>query len=152
LRKLDDIVARRRAWCRELHTLLESIPGIHCPYPTPGCEPSWWFYLLRVDSQTLGVTTDEFTSALQAEEVRCSAHYIGQPVYRYPLFLDHSAFERPGHPYEVRDYSRECCPTAEAILESGVMLPVNEAFTSRDAQEIAFAIRRLAQWFIKRKQ
>ena len=151
LRKLDDIVARRRQWCAELHALLKGVVGIHRPLPTDGSVPSWWFYMVRVDEAELGVTTDEFNAALQAEDIRCTAHYIGQPVCRYPLFMKHSAFERPGHPFESRDYARESCPIAEAILESAVMLPVNEAFTNQDAHEIAFGIRRLAQWFTNRK-
>lgn len=78
--------------------------------------------------------------------------YIGQPIYRYALFTDHSAFERGGHPYQARDYRKESCPIAEAILKTGVMLPVNEAFTQIDCEEIAHGIRRAATWFSKETQ
>jgi len=146
LRKLDDIVKRRRRWCENLTARLAETPGIALPEPTPGCDPSWWFYLFRVTPE-LRADADTFAAALQAEGVRCGAHYIGTPVYRYPIFRDHSAFSRPGHPYEAHDYSRESCPEAEAILDTGVMLPVNEAFTDTDAEEVSRAIRRCAAWF-----
>ena len=147
LRKLDDIVARRRRWCGALSALLAGTPGITLPEPTHGCDPSWWFYLLRVCPEALGADADAFAKALKAEGIRNSAHYIGKPIYAYPLFTDHSAFERGPHPYEARDYTRESCPVAEAILETGVMLPVNEAFTETDCVEIAAGVRRAAAWF-----
>lgn len=147
LRKLDDIVDRRRHWCEKLTARLKGTPGISLPRPTLDCDPSWWFYLLRVRPDELHADADTFTAALQAEGIRCGAHYIGSPVYRYPLFTDHSAFERGGHPYEARDYKRESCPVAEAILETGVMLTINEAFTETDGAEVAHAVRRAARWY-----
>lgn len=150
LRKLDGIVARRRAWCESLLSGLADTPGIALPEPTPGGNPSWWFFLLRVAPYQLGgATADDFAAALAAEGVRASAHYIGTPIYRYPLFQDHSAYAEHGEntAYARYDYSATSCPVAEAILETGVMLPVNEAFTETDAAEIVFAVRRVACWF-----
>ena len=147
LRKLDDIVTRRRSWCELLSDLLAGTPGITLPEPTPGCDPSWWFYLLRVIPSVLNADADTFVTAIQAEGIRGSAHYIGVPVYRYPLFTDHSAYARGSHAYEARDYTQEACPVAEAILETGLMLPVNEAYTKDDAEEIARGIQRIAAWY-----
>lgn len=147
LRKLDDIVARRRRWCAGLSESLRGTPGIRLPEATPGCDPSWWFYLLRVVPGELGADADTFTAALQAEGVTASAHYIGKPIYQYPIFTDHSAYERGEHPYAARDYTKESCPVAEAILETGVMLRVNEAFTDTDRDEVARAVRRVAHWY-----
>lgn len=147
LRKLDDIVARRRQWCTELSARLAQTPGLNLPEPTSGCNPSWWFYLLRVKPDELNADADQFTAALQAEGIRCSAHYIGQPIYRYPLFTSHSAFERGSHPYAARDYTQESCPVTEDILETAIMLPVNESFTATDCKEIACGVQRVAQWY-----
>lgn len=147
VRKLDAIVDRRRGWCEGLTARLKGTPGLTLPLPTSGCNPSWWFYLMRVTPE-LGVDADRLAAALQAEGVRCGAHYIGTPVYRYPIFRDHSAYARGGHPYESRDYKRESCPTAEAILDTGVMLSVSDAFTDIDAEEVACAVTRAAAWFV----
>ncbi len=149
LRKLDDIVARRRRWCAGLTERLRGTPGIALPEPTPGCDPSWWFYLLRVEPE-LGTDADGLVAALGAEGVRASAHYIGKPVYRFPLFADHRAFERGSHPFASRDYSQERCPVAEAILETAVLMPVNEAFTEEDQAEVAHGIRKVAAWYAAR--
>lgn len=146
LHKLDSIVEKRRQWCENLSALLTGIEGIYLPQATTECNPSWWFYMLRV-TPALKANADEFCKALQAEGIRCSAHYIGEPVYRYPLFVNHSAFARGSHPFQSRDYGSEKCLVAEAVLQSAVMLPVNENFTSTDADEIARGIRRVARWF-----
>lgn len=149
LRKLDDIVARRRAWCARLTDALRGTPGITLPEPTPNGDPSWWFYMMRVEPGAMGGdgAADRFLAALQAEGVRASAHYIGQPIYRYPIFVDHSAYAHGDAPPFARiDYRAVRCPVAEAILETSVTVPVSEAFTDTDADEIAHAIRRSAAW------
>ncbi len=147
LEKLTDIVARRRRWCQGLSEQLQGIEGILLPQPTPGCNPSWWFYMMRVVPEALGANADEFAEALRAEGLPASAHYIGQPVYEYPIFAQHTAFERGTHAYQSRAYGRGLCPVAEEILETSVLLAVNEGYTEQDLEETVFAIRRVAQWF-----
>lgn len=149
LKKLDSIVSRRRAWCGELSRQLEGIPGLHLPQMTEGAEASWWFYMMRVDAEALGTDVDSFTAALRAEGLPVSAHYIGQPIYKYPVFVQHSAFERASHPFEAIDYSKTHCSTAEDILATSVTLAVNQAYTETDLNETVRAIRRVAAWFAR---
>jgi dTDP-4-amino-4,6-dideoxygalactose transaminase len=73
-------------------------------------------------------------------------------VYEYPIFTDHSAFERGAHAYTARLYGKGLCPFAEAILDTCVLLPVNEAYTEIDLEETAHAIRRVVLWFRSRNQ
>ncbi len=147
LPKLEGIVARRRRWCEALSERLRGLPSISLPQPTPGCEPSWWFYMLRVVPGALGADADAFAEALRAEGLPASAHYIGQCVYEYPIFTNHSAFERGTHAYSTRSYGKGLCPFAEAILDTCVILSVNEAYTETDLEETAHAIRRVVCWF-----
>jgi dTDP-4-amino-4,6-dideoxygalactose transaminase len=146
LRKLDWIVERRRAWCETINKGLAGVEGLALPEILPDCDPSWWFYLMRVVPNALNASADRFVEVLQAEGINCGAHYIGQPVYRWPIFAEHSAFSATWHPYETRDYSEERCPVAEEILETCVLLSVNEAYTERDADEVVLGIRRAAAW------
>lgn len=147
IRKLDSIVARRRAWCAAFAGRLEGLPGIKLPCPTDGCDPSWWFILLRVTPE-LKVSADRFAEALVAEGIPATARYIGRCVYEYPLLTNHTPFERGSHPFACRTYRRGLCPVAEDILETAVQLPVNEAFNEQDLEETVFAIRRAAEWFV----
>lgn len=149
LGKLESIVQRRRAWCAALSECLHDIPGLALPEVTPGCEPSWWFYLLRVQPEVLGADADTFAAALRAEGLPVSAHYIGQCVYEYPIFTTHSAFARGEHPYQRRQYGPGLCPEAEAILQTGVLLSINEAYTQDDLDQTVHALRRVAAWYRK---
>jgi dTDP-4-amino-4,6-dideoxygalactose transaminase len=152
LRKLDGIVRRRQQWCRELTRRLEGVSGLQLPQVTRGGEHSYWFYLMRVDApgaagSRLGATTDQFADALKAEGLPVSAHYIGQPIYEYPLFTRHHAFDRGDHPFAAREYGRGLCPNAEALLESCIVLQVNEAYSADDLEQTVHAITRVARWF-----
>jgi len=151
LRKLDGIVARRRDWAAGLSERLRDVSGLALPEPTAGCDPSWWFYMLRVVPEELGADADAFAAALHAEGIRAGAHYIGVPIYRYPVFTRHSAFERGPHLYQTRDYSLESCPVAEAVLDTCINLPVNEFFTATDLEEVASGITKVAGWFRSRR-
>ncbi len=146
--KLDDIVAARRAWCEELSRRLGDVEGISLPKPTAGCNPSWWFYMMRVQPDVLKADADTFVEALHAEGLQVSAHYIGRCVYEYPIFVNHSAYDHASHPFSQQAYAKGLCPEAEDIIDKAVILPVNEAFTQTDLDEISFAVRRLAKWFV----
>lgn len=140
LPKLPDIVARRRAWCEGLSARIAGLPGVHPPAATPGADPSWWFYALRVDGDA-----NAFAEALRAEGLPAAAHYIGRCVYEYPLFVNHSAFPRGGHAYEREAYAPGLCPNAEAFLRSVVILAINEGYTETDLEETARGIERSAE-------
>jgi dTDP-4-amino-4,6-dideoxygalactose transaminase len=149
LQKLEEIVARRRKWCQALSQALQDVSGIALPQPTQGCAPSWWFYLLRVEPEILGVDADTFAGALRAEGLPVSAHYIGKCVYAFPVFNAHTAFAHGGHAYETRSYGPGLCPVAEEILKTAVLLSINEAYTETDLTETIYAIRRTARWFAR---
>lgn len=138
--KLPDIVARRRAWCEALGSRLSGLAGILPPAATPGADPSWWFYILRVQEDA-----DRFAKALRARGVPAAAHYIGRCVYEYPVFANHSAFAKGGHAYEREAYGPGLCPNAEAFLASIVTLAVNEGYTDADMDIAAEAIEAAAR-------
>jgi perosamine synthetase len=147
IQRLPNIIERRRAWCGKLSRQLDGLRGISLPAVTPGCEHSWWFYMIRVEPAVLGGSVDEFSAALQSEGLPISAHYITQPVYEYPLFVNHSAFDRAKHAFSAVTYGKGLCPTAEAILDTCVTLRINEAYTTKDLSETVHAIRRVTAWF-----
>jgi dTDP-4-amino-4,6-dideoxygalactose transaminase len=103
--------------------------------------------MMRVNEHELVAGTDAIAAAIQSEGVPVTAHYIGQCVYESPLFVNHSAFERGFHPFAVRSYGKGPCPTAEAILDTCVILPINEAYSDQDLEETVTAIRRVVKWF-----
>jgi perosamine synthetase len=149
--KLASIVARRRAYAERLQEGLAEVKGIIIPKPTEGCDPSWWFYMFRIDPDILRVDADQLAQALQAEGIGAGAHYIAQCVYEYPLFINHSAYDHGDHPFSRVNYGKGMCPQAEFALETALTIPVNENFTEKDAEDTIMAIRRLSDWYISSK-
>lgn len=146
LKKLDSIIKRRQDWCDELRQRLAGLPGVILPEVTPGAEASWWFFMFRVDPKELGATADEFGEALQAEQVPVGVHYIGRCIYQYPIFENHSAFNRGSHPYETVKYGAGMCPQAEDLLANCLILPMNEGFTKQDLDETVTAFQKAVHW------
>jgi len=152
LRKIDGIARRRRTWCGNLSMRLGSLDGVSLPEPTAGCEPSWWFYMMRVDKERLGADVDTFAKAVSAEGLPIGAHYIGKCIYEYPIFTEHSAFERGYHPYCDYTYGKGLCPTAEAVLDTCARLHVHQVYTDTDLEETAHGITRVVRWFNSRRK
>jgi dTDP-4-amino-4,6-dideoxygalactose transaminase len=152
LSKLPGIVERRRAWCAKLHEAMKDVPGVSRPKITDKCDPSWWFYMVRVDEKTLGATADEFAAAMKAEGVPLSTHYIGKAIYEYPLFAQHAAFDGHAekHAYHARKYAAGDCSVAEEILRTCLMLHVNEAYTPDDLDATVEAFTRVATWYARK--
>jgi perosamine synthetase len=151
LGKLESIISRRRNWCGRLSERLANLPGLALPKITPHCNPSWWFYMLCVVPAQLGTNADEFAAALKAEGVPAAAHYIGMCVYEYALFKNRSAFERGEHPFATRDYTRERCPVAKSILDTCVIVHVNQAYTEQDLEDTVGAFERVVKWYISNR-
>jgi dTDP-4-amino-4,6-dideoxygalactose transaminase len=151
LGKLDSIVARRRDWCGALTEELRHLPGFVVPEPTPGCDPSWWFYLFQVEPDILNADADTVIAALRAEGLPVGAHYIGVCVYEYPIFAAHSAFAHSAHPFAARPYCHGLCPNAERILDQCLQLSINEAYTKTDLEETIRAFRRVHAHFATRR-
>jgi perosamine synthetase len=146
LKKLDSIIARRQSWCTRLTQRIGNVPGLQLPRATERGTHSYWFYMMRIDASKLGGNADDFAAALKAEGVPVSAHYIAKPIYKYPLFLNHSAFEHGEHPFKRIDYTKVACPVAEAILDTCVNLAINEAYNDADLDDTVKAFKRVVAY------
>ena len=76
-----------------------------------------------------------------------AAHYINQCIFDYPLLRDHSAFAHGPHPFASRDYTREQCPMAKSILDTCVIIHINQAYTDEDLEDTVRAMERVVAWF-----
>ena len=153
LRKVQRIAARRNELGSTLTRLLEEIPGILPPIVRPNDYSSYWFYLFRIDLETLRCTLGEFVEALNKEGVAAGAGYIPAPLYRYPVFQNHNFF---GGQWPIKalgltrmDYREVCCPNAELVLQTSVKVEVREAMPDAHIQRVARGIRKVASYYAK---
>jgi dTDP-4-amino-4,6-dideoxygalactose transaminase len=138
---------------RRLNELLQDVPGIHIHEARPQDRWTVWFYMFRVDPEVLSCSAAEFAEAMGAEGLPAGASYIGVPVYRYPMFQNHSFFAERWPIKEFgltdMDYTKVCCPEAEAILQTCISFGVHEKTTDVWVEQAAAAIRKVAEYFAK---
>ena len=155
LKKLKRICRRRNRVGDGYTKGLTGIPGIHPHKVTRGGTCTYWFYMFRVDEDVLGVSRERFVEAVKAEGISASAGYIPAPVYQWEIFKHRTIYPGSKCPYDCKHtrkgitYRKGLCPTAEAILETAVLLPVNEFFTATDVRETVAGIRKVAGYYLK---
>lgn len=147
--RLDSIVQTRRTLGDWLNVQLAEIPGILPPKIIDGGQSSYWFYMLRIDEQKLGIDRDEFSRRLNEEGIAAGAGYIDQPIYREPVFANRNFFAGGIWPAEKiagreYDYRKVSCPNAEKVLKTGIRLTLHERFTMDDVRDYVKAIRKVA--------
>jgi dTDP-4-amino-4,6-dideoxygalactose transaminase len=153
IRKVQDIVNRRRLLGERLNAALRDAPGI-TPQTVPrGSMHAYFMYLFRLDLDVLDCTADDFSGALAAEGIPNSAHLItgGRPVYLYDIFQKRSAFPGTEYPFSPdRYYRKGDCPVAEAAYDQWITLNMSEHYTETDIDEMADGITKVAAHYSAR--
>lgn len=157
LPKLKWIVERRREAAERLNRRVEDMEGLQ-PLPRiKGVKPSYWQYPIKVDTEKLGVSLQEFAEALRAEGIPCSATYIGEPMYLKKPLKEKRTFAKTGFPLADNplygrpvDYREGLCPRAEKALKQLIVIPWNEFYTPEDVDDIAEALEKLTKYYARR--
>lgn len=155
LDRVQDICAKRNVYGNKLNAALQNIPGLYPHKVLEGCDCSWWFYLLRINEQELGVKRSEFVKALKAEGIKVSEGYIPSCVYQYDLFKNRCAYPGDTHyPFDgthgnAIEYHDGDCPVAEEILATCIKMVVSEFHTEQDLADTVNAIRKVCDYYRK---
>ena len=160
LKKLPWIIERRRKLGDRLTKRLQGVPGITPQLIPDGCKHTYFFFLFRVDTKKLEITTKELVAALEAEGIPANAHMItgGMPVYAYDIFQDLSAFPKSKHPFVNSEFKTDVsyhdvhCPNAEEAFNKVINLTINEFYTEKDIDEMGQAVEKVADYYACSKQ
>ena len=153
LRKVKQIVARRRDSAGRLCELLGDIEGVIPPKVVKGADPTWWRFTFAIDPEELGASYAEFGEAIRAEGLPFSLGYMPHGVFEYRAIRDRITFGTSGYPWtlpgarEGITYLREDYPNTMRYLTSQFGMSWNEGITLGDVQDIAMAIRKVADWY-----
>lgn len=158
LKKLPWIVEQRRKLGDRLTEHLKNIHGIIPQLIPDGCKHTYFFFLFRVDTELLNVSSKEFASALDAEGIPAKANLItgGMPEYAYDIFKNRSAFPDSQHPFVNSEFGTDIsykdvhCPNAEKAFEQAIVLPINEFYTEKDIDEMAEAVEKVANYYTQK--
>lgn len=148
LRKVKEVVARRRQAADSLTHLLRDSKAVSAPYVPPNTKHSYWLYFLRVANPEKGARTQRIGDALVARGVPAWVRYIVDPLYLSPLFTGPATYGSSGYPFSefgVQPFKRGLCPQAEAALDAVIAIHWNENFTNEHIEYIADAILQAAR-------
>ncbi len=96
-------------------------------------------------------TAEMFIKALRAEGIPAGNLYGGKPVYSLPQILNMRTLNRVGCPWNCPYYERKIeyrmgmCPKTEDIVKRTVFIFLSPLFTLKDADDIVYAIRKVAK-------
>ncbi len=151
--KVEWICDKRNEYGEMLTEGIKDIKGIYPPEVKEGDRSSYWFYLLRVNEEELGIDIDTFIEAVNAEGIPCSKGYIAHCVYEYEMFKNKTGFENTHAPFNSSDYGKDIsyptglCPVAEEVLKTSIRIPTNEFYTREDIEAQIEAIKKVAAWY-----
>jgi len=147
LRKVRNVVERRRELGDLLSASIRDIDGLTPAPVTPGSEHSYWSYALRIDAWDPKL----FAEALSAEGVGCGAGYIGEPIFLcMEACCSKTTFGTSQHPFDgchtdrEYEYTPGMCPRTEDALQHMLNLSLHEQMCRDDILDMAGAIRKVA--------
>ncbi|MDD4267478.1 MAG: DegT/DnrJ/EryC1/StrS family aminotransferase [Pirellulales bacterium] len=151
LTRLEEIAAKRARLGNLLTEKIADLPGIIPHQVHPEDRAVYWFYMFRMQPEGFRCGRSEFVRALTAEGAPVRGGYIGVPLYGEPVFQKHAFFAGRWPVKEMglttMDFSKHKCPEAEAILVTGMRVPVNEFWTEEYVLQVAAAIRKVARHY-----
>lgn len=151
LKKLPWICGQRKRMGDRITQGIADMPGLVPHRVTAESECTYWFYMMRLDLARLACSRDEFSQALAAEGIPNRAGYIPNVCYMQPLFQKREAYPNSHYPFDQSDaaYCRGLCPTAEEILRTAVLLPLNEFYRDDDIGDIIAGVRKVAAHYAR---
>ncbi len=151
LARLEPIAAKRARLGNLLTEKIADLPGIIPHQVHPQDRAVYWFYMFRMRPEAFRCGRSEFVKALLAEGAPVSGGYIKVPLYGEPVFKKHGFFAGRWPVKEMglttMDFSEHKCPEAEAILETGIRVPIYEHMTEEYILDVAAAIRKVARHY-----
>lgn len=147
LRKLDVVIAARRAAATALCSALASLDGLRLPGDPEGGVHAWWKFAVGRGGDAGAAA--ELGARMQRAGVPCAPRYIQKPAFECALFQDwqrspvswmplqhNPRRDGPQPPFVRADY-----PGAIEGLEQVIVLPLNEHYTHEHVAHIAGVIR-----------
>jgi perosamine synthetase len=151
MNRMEGIAAQRSRLGDLLTKEITGIPGISPYHVDDNDRCTYYFYMLRLQPDKFRCGREQFVKALNAEGVNASAGYIPEPLYKKPVFLKHAFFAGRWPIKEMglttMDYGKIACPEAEAILQTCIILRVNEAMDEDYIKSAGAGLRKVAKHF-----
>jgi len=120
------------ARARYAHSYTESFRGCEemvLPTTLPDVDHAWHLYVVKLNLDTLRVTRNQFMEVLKKNNVGGSVHFI--PLHLHPYYRD------------TLGYTPDDCPTATAVFDRIVSLPIYPKMSEGDVHDVIDVIHTL---------
>jgi len=150
LKKLPHIVEKRRQFATLLGERLKELESIEIPTLLPGAKHSYWWWRLKVRSDKISCSKDDFCAALMAEGVSMNPSYMAALPHRMDWFQNRPNKHPWNNPLYKGDPKREFpCPNALAVMKECFNLTIFESWGEKEAEIIAKAFAKVDKAYRK---
>jgi dTDP-4-amino-4,6-dideoxygalactose transaminase len=125
LRKLDGFQKRRREIVRMYMDAFSECDALEVPVERSEVEHAWHLYVLRLHSERLAITRDQFIEELTQRNIATSVHFI--PVHLHPYYRDKYQLLPDRFPVAVDNFSRMLSLPLNARMSDDDVLDVIDA-------------------------
>ena len=129
LARLPTAVRRRQRNATVLARGLAGIPGVELPHVAPQAVHAFNLFTIRLDTERLGMSREEFAEAMARRGVETAVHYP-RPLHRQPIFSGYGT---------DRDF-----PVSTRLAKTVLSLPLHAGLSRRELEAIVGAVRRVA--------
>jgi perosamine synthetase len=109
----------------------QDVPAIITPHVAPNIQHAWHLYIIQLDLEQLRIGRNEFIDLLKQENIGTSVHFI--PLHLHPYY-------RNTFKYRPEDF-----PTASAVFERSISLPIYTRMTEADVQRVIDTVGKIAR-------
>ena len=126
LRRLPAFHRRRREIVERYQEAFAGYPELELPVERDDVEHAWHLYAIRLNGDQLGISRNQFISALHSRNIGCSVHFI--PIHLHPYYRDK-------YGYRTDDF-----PIAHSAYQQLVSLPLVPRMSDADVKDVIDAV------------
>ena len=134
LGRLEQFLKLRSAIAERYTAALASVPQVAIPMVSPHVRHAWHIFPVLLALDQLRADRDTILSALRAENIGATVHYV--PAYWHPY-------------YQALGYRRGLCPRAEDAYARILTLPLFPAMTDHDVEDVVAALRKVLAYYAR---
>ncbi|MHB9033988.1 MAG: DegT/DnrJ/EryC1/StrS family aminotransferase [Anaerolineae bacterium] len=147
LKKLDAVIARRRANARLLAEGISDLHSVRLQKVIAGAESSYWLMLIHIDPGVLRKTKAEFVAACAAEGMPIDLHY-DWIAYESPWFREQANYGSSKCPWNCPFYGESVqyegsCPNARTAIDAHFVIPWHEGYGEQEIQDISAVLHKV---------
>lgn len=146
MNQLEGSVRSRVTAAEQLTASIADVGGLELPKAGPASTHTFWKYCPSVDESTIRGGAVGLAKRLKERGVSSAPRYIQKPAFQCQVFREQRTFGNSRFPFtlarpEALDYSPERFPGTFQALNSILVLPWNERYTSDHVAYIAASLR-----------